>query len=403
MNRKKKTLHPILWKYKLKEPLTQKETDTMYKWVSESHLHQQLFDELSNDDYWNNEVEAFRSKEGDPAWNIIGQRLDDIAYFEDRPRTSFKKYMTAAATIVVVAAGIYLYYILNKPADNKKNSDIVPTVAIDKEVQPAAGKAVLKLGDNSIVELDQINRRMLGMERYGMFISIENGSLVYRTDMSTKIENHTLIIPRAAQYQVALPDGSHVWLNAASTLRFPTAFKGNERLVELTGEAYFEVAKDKVRPFKVKVVSSAHNKRNFEIRVLGTHFNINAYNDEADATTTLLEGSVLVRAEKDSVKLVPGQKAIIAEDAGMKVATANMTQAMAWKEKLFMFRDETIPEIMRQIERWYDVKVIFKGNIEEKFTGILPRDLTLGQILTVLDKGGKYSFEVKDKTVMVFP
>lgn len=403
MNRKKKTLQPILWKYKLKEALSNKEAETMYKWVSESPLHQQLFDELSNDDYWDNEMDAFRSKAGDPAWNIIGQRLDDIAYFEDRPRLSFRKYMTAAAAAVLVATGVYLYFTLSEPASNKKASNIVPTVSIDREVLPAAGKAVLRMGDNSIVQLDQINRKMLGMERYGMFISIENGSLVYRTDMSTKVEDHTLIIPRAAQYKVALPDGSHVWLNAASTLRFPTAFKENERLVELTGEAYFEVAKNKFKPFKVKVVSPANNKRNFEIRVLGTHFNINAYGDEGTAVTTLLEGSVLVRSENDSVQLVPGQKAIIADGADMKVAPADLTGAMAWKDKLFMFQDATIPEIMRQIERWYDVKVVYKGKIDEKFTGILPRDLTLGQILTVLDNGGKYSFEVKDKTVMVFP
>lgn len=402
MNRKKKTLHPILWKYKQREPLTQKETDLMYKWVSESALHQQLFDELSNEDYWNNEMEAFKLKEGDPAWNIIGQRLDDIAWFEDRNQNSFKKYMTAAAGIVVLVTGVYFYISLNKTPEEKSTA-IVSTVAIDKEVLPAAGKAVLKLGDGSIVRLDQIDRKMLGMERYGMFISIEDGSLVYRTDMSTRVEDHTLIIPRAAQYKAVLPDGSHVWLNAASTLRFPTAFKGNERVVELTGEGYFEVAKNKAQPFRVKVLSPKGKNKDFEIRVLGTHFNINAYNDEGTAVTTLLEGSVLVKSENDSVKLVPGEKAIIAEGEHMKTAKAGVTEAMAWKDKLFMFQDETIPGIMRQIERWYDVKVVYKGNIEEKYTGILPRDLTLGQILTVLDKGGKYSFEVKDKTVLVFP
>lgn len=401
MNRKKNTLHLVLWKYKLKEPLTQKEAALMYKWVSASTLHQQLFDELSNDDYWNSEVEAFKSKEGDPAWNIIGQRLDDIAWFENRPTKSTKKYLAAAAILVFLATAAYLYYSLKAGKDQDKSAGIVPTVPIDKEVFPADGKAALKLGDGSLVRLDQVDRKMLGMERYGMFISVENGTLVYRTDMSTKVEDHTLIVPRAAQYKVVLPDGSQVWLNAASALRFPTAFKGNDRIVELRGEAYFEVAKNKAKPFKVKVVSTAGLKKDFEIRVLGTHFNVNAYNDNGSAITTLVEGAVMVKSGTDSVKLSPGEKAVIGES--MKVAKADISEAMAWKDKLFVFQDQTITEIMRQIERWYDVKVIYKGNIEEKFTGILPRDLTLGQILTVLDKGGKYSFEVKDKTVMVFP
>jgi hypothetical protein len=309
--------------------------------------------------------------------------------------------MLVAASVLVAVAVVSFYFFAANTKSEKKRSGIIPTVAIDKEVLPADEKAVLRLGDGSIVRLDQISRKMLGMERYGMFISIENGSLVYRTDMSTRVEDHTLIVPRAAQYEVKLPDGSHVWLNASSTLRFPTAFQGNNRLVELTGEAYFEVAKNKAKPFKVRVVSPAGPKRNFEIRVLGTHFNINAYNDNGTAVTTLIEGAVMVRSENDSVKLRPGEKAIVGD--AMKVAKADVTAAMAWKDKLFMFQDESIPEIMRQIERWYDVKVIYKGNITEKFTGILPRDLTLGQILTVLDKGGKYSFEVKDKTVMVFP
>lgn len=403
MNRKKKTLQPILWKYKLKKPLTQKESDVMYKWVSDSALHQQLFDELSNDDFWDNEVEAFRSKGGDPAWNIIGQRLDDIAWFEDRPKSSFKKYMAVAAAILLLVTGAYLYFNAGSAEKATKKPAIVSTVAIDREVAPAVGKAVLRLGDGSIVRLDEINRKMLGMERYGMFISIENGSLIYRTHMSTKTEEHTLIIPRAAQYKVILPDGSEVWLNAESTLRFPTAFNGSERLVELTGEGYFDIAKNKSKPFMVKVISPAGPSKDFEIRVLGTHFNVNAYNDEGDATTTLVEGSVIVTSGSKSVQLTPGDEAIVGGEGGMKVAKADISETLAWKDKLFIFQDQTIPEIMRQIERWYDIKVIYKGNIKEKFTGILPRDLTLGQILTVLDKGGKYSFEVKDKTVIVFP
>ncbi len=368
----------------------------MYNWVAASGLRQQLFDEISNDNYWQNELEAFQSKEGDPAWNIIGQRLSDIDYFERREKKPVLKYISIAAFVllILIAAGIYLSSSFNNKEE--KHKDVASVLTVKEEVLPASVKAELRLGDGSVVRLDETGRKMLSKERYGMFISAGEGSLEYKTDMSTKVEQHTLTTPYAAQFKLKLPDGTLVWLNAGSSIRFPTAFHGDTREVELTGEGYFEVERMPTKKFIVHVDQSS-------INVLGTHFNVNAYDDEKGMITTLLEGSVMVKTPGDSVKLVPGEEAIVEENKRVRINKADTDVVIGWKNKLFRFQDTPIPEIMKQISRWYNVKTVFKGQIDETFSGILPRDLTLGQILAILDSAGNYSFSVKDKTVIVSP
>ncbi len=396
MNNKRKSIQPILWKYKKKQPLTNREETLMYNWVARSELHLQLFDELSNDYYWNNEMAAFQSKEGDPVWNSIGQRLDDIDYFEKRTIPIWKKYLTVAAAILAIAtsAVIFNYYFSENNA--VKTIAYTSTLSEKEEILPGSVKASLQLDDGTIVPLDERGRKMLALERFGMFIAADEGSLVYKTDMSTKVERHTLLIPFAAQFKVKLSDGTTVWLNAGSSISYPTVFQGDTREVELKGEGYFEVAKMPSKRFIVKIGKSS-------INVLGTHFNINAYEDEEQMVTTLIEGSVLVKTIQDSAKLVPGEKAVIVNDKSLSISKGNTDVAVGWTYKSFRFQDTPIPEIMRQIARWYDVKVIFAGEVNDKFTGILPRGLTLGQILTVLDSAGNYSLSVKDKTVTVAP
>lgn len=394
MNRKKKLIHLILWKYKQNEALTEKEEKALYAWVSASELRQQVFDELSNNDYWDNEVAAFSSKEGDPAWNVIAQRLDDVEYFENRQQPVFRRYGVAAAVLGLIAVGIFVY---NSQRQSKiKHENYASKINQHDDVLPASDHAILQIGDGSFINLSKIDKKMPAMEKFGMFISAEDGFLVYRTDVSTKVEQHLLKTPRATQYKLSLPDGTRVWLNAGSSIRFPTAFKGPTREVELTGEGYFEVAKMPTRRFIVKAGNSF-------INVLGTHFNINAYKDERAVVTTLLEGSVLVKTETDSIKLVPNEKVTVTADNKMKVAQVDVERVVAWKQQMFWFQDQPIPEIMREIARWYDVNVIFKGEVKDKFTAVLPRDLTLGQLLAVIDSTGKFSFEVKNKTITVVP
>jgi ferric-dicitrate binding protein FerR (iron transport regulator) len=212
---------------------------------------------------------------------------------------------------------------------------------------------------------------------------------------------NTIATPRGGQYQLVLADGSKVWLNASSGLRYPTAFTGKERRVELTGEGYFEVAKNASMPFHVQV-------NQMDVEVLGTHFNINAYDDESAVKTTLLEGSVkVVKRETANVKenpivLQPGQQAEMKPHSPLAINhSPNIEEVMAWKNGLFQFKAAGIETVLRQAARWYDVEFVYKGNIPEKFSGQISRSANAEQLLKILELTGKVKFEINGKTIIV--
>jgi hypothetical protein len=318
--------------------------------------------------------------------------------------------LVLAASLVglVMLTTYYLVYRDNKKAvvQNK-----IPARKYKNDVKPGTNKAILILADGSKVVLDDTQNGLV--TRQGSTTVIKLGSKLSYRDSSlgaTKIVYNTIATPRAAQYQVELPDGSMVWLNAASSLRFPTAFTGGERRVEVTGEVYFEIATLRHRsgqaiPFIVTVNGAA-------IQVLGTHFNVMAYDDEEALKTTLLEGKVkvasMVNGEWSMLK--PGQQAAIHHlPAGRQgsqltihddVNTANVT---AWKNGLFDFDNASIETVMRQLSRWYDVEVIFKShNNKDQFMLEMPRSSKLSDILKILELTGNIKFEIDGKKVIVF-
>jgi transmembrane sensor len=193
---------------------------------------------------------------------------------------------------------------------------------------------------------------------------------------------------------VVLPDGTHVWLNSASSLSYPVEFAGNERRVKLTGEAYFEVAKNKDKPFYV-------NSNNVQVRVLGTHFNISAYNDDDELKATLLEGSVQVSKNNSQSLLKPGQQAVINNGADMiRVSQANINEVMAWKNGYFIFNDDNIATILKKVSRWYDVDVEQRGNFEgQHFGGTFYRTKGIDELLKNLEKIGKVHFKITGRRV----
>jgi ferric-dicitrate binding protein FerR (iron transport regulator) len=194
-----------------------------------------------------------------------------------------------------------------------------------------------------------------------------------------------------------LSDGSKVWLNAASSLRFPASFAGKERKVELLGEAYFEVAKNAAMPFKVKV-------NGMEVEVLGTHFNINSYENESTVRTTLLEGSVKINNNNSSSLLKPGQQAQVNKAGEIKIINnVDVEEAIAWKEGKFQFDRADIHDIMRQLARWYDVDVEYKGSVSSHFGGTISRDVNLSQVLNMLHLTGEVKFQIEDRKVIVMP
>jgi transmembrane sensor len=310
------------------------------------------------------------------------------------------KYWWAAAAVMFVFISSAIYFSVN--TNIKEHNSIVKndeTSEQKNDVLPGGDRAILTLADGSQIALDSAGNGMLAQQGSTKIIKHEDGQLIYNpTGVGTnEIAYNTLATPRGGQYKLTLPDGSKVWLNAASSLKYPAAFTGNDRKVEITGEAYFEIAKDASRPFKVQV-------NLMEVEVLGTHFNINGYDDEEITRTTLFEGSVKINTKEGHNILKPGQQAQLQKTGRMKLFNdADLEETMAWKDGNFQFENSDIYTVMRQIARWYDVDVIYRGTVSKHFIGTISRNVNLSQVLTMLQQTGEVKFLIEGKKVVVMP
>jgi transmembrane sensor len=308
------------------------------------------------------------------------------------------RYVATAAVLLVVCG---LWLVINR---SKKNAGVQVVQTVSKEILPGNNHALLTLSDGSQVVLDSTGNGNIVKDGNTVINKLQ-GQISYAANTAqptATITYNTLATPRGGQYQLVLPDGSKVWLNAAASVRYPTMFAENERRVEITGEAYFEVAKHGI-PFIVSV----NNK--VEVEVLGTHFNINAYEDEESIKTTLLEGKVKVSATDprlrtiDSRLLSPGEQAQLTTN--YKLQTTNkidLEEVMAWKNGFIQFKSASLTSILRQVARWYNIDIMYEGAIPEEYlTGIVPRTAHISKVLEVLETAGTIHVEVKDKTIIV--
>lgn len=317
----------------------------------------------------------------------------------------YKKIAAIAAVFFVVAAFALFFHhdFRQKPAVQQANAKGNVT---KHKITPGGNKATLTLANGAKIILENAENGVLA-NQFGTsirkidvgHISIESVNNAYPSiEKASHTVSNTIVTPRGGQYQVTLSDGSKVWLNAASSLKFPASFAENERTVELVGEAYFEVAKSVTkRPFKVVSGSQV-------IEVLGTHFNINAYPDETEITTTLLEGSVNVLKPStfQSQLLKPGQQARVA--ANIQVSDVDVSRAVAWKNGYFSFTNENIESIMRNISRWYDVDIKYQKNTtREEFVGSVSRYENVSQVLSMLQLTGAVHFKIEGRRITVMP
>lgn len=288
----------------------------------------------------------------------------------------------AAAVLLLLAAGTYYW------TASKKNTPPPVIAATTSDIGPGKEGATLTLADGAKIGLDSLGNGVIAKQN-GAQVVLANGQVAYDPtgNSGEEVVFNTMSTPRGRQFRLTLPDGTQVWLNAASSVRYPTVFSGRERIVEVTGEAYFEVVKNPAMPFRVRVNNKA------EIEVLGTHFNVNAYENEQAIATTLLEGAVRVAAASrhlPEVVLHPGQQAQLsnAGETGIKVVkNANTEKAIAWKNGLFYFDGATLAEIMRQMERWYDIEVVYEKGIPDiEFEGEMTKDVSLNGLLTMLKR-----------------
>lgn len=335
--------------------------------------------------------------------NLMAENLKRYVTGEDQPsvktRTggsvrSILRWSVAAAVVVGLLVGGD--YVFNRWKDHK-----MQTLTARQDIQPGGNKATLTLADGRTITLDSAQNGTLAVEGAAQVQKVQNGQLAYHDTKSggaVAATYNTISTPRGGQYQVVLPDGTKVWLDAASSLRFPTAFGEGERDVELTGQAYFEVAQNRSAAFHVKVGQ-------MDIAVLGTHFNVNAYKDENAVRTTLLEGAVRVDDAGQSQVLSPGDQASCPQGSGAIQVTTNVDvdAVVAWKNGLFQFNDADLQSVMRQLMRWYDVDVVYEGKAPvQTFDGKLQRDLSLSQVLRILEKS-QVHFRIDGRRIIVQP
>lgn len=323
--------------------------------------------------------------------------IDNRIKFLDKKKQSRYKtlYRYAAAAVILLAVSITILII------RKSTNDKSDTQQIAQAIQPGGNKATLTLANGTRIILDDAHNGQIAKQSNVNITKTANNQIVYAATGSSGQQaaytlQNTISTPNGGQYQLVLPDGTKVILNAATSLNYPAAFHGNERLVQLNGEAYFEVAKNKKMPFRVMA-------GNQTVEVLGTHFNINAYKDEAFVRTTLLEGSVKVSSGENSTLIVPGEQAVTnAWQTGAILKRAvDVDKETAWKNDLFSFQDEDLKSIMRQVARWYDVKIVYAGNLpDEKFIGEISRSSNLSDVFKILELNHVH-FEVQGKTVTV--
>jgi ferric-dicitrate binding protein FerR (iron transport regulator) len=318
----------------------------------------------------------------------------------------------AAAVLLLFGVGTYLYINNQKEKPSVTQTNPVP---VQNDVAPGGNRATLTLADGRKIELDNAQKGQIAKEENATINKTADGKIVYDPNekLGNKILFNTMSTPRGGQYQLTLADGSQVWLNAESSITYPTAFTGQTREVTITGEAYFEVAKNKFKPFIVAA-------RNQTIEVLGTHFNVNAYTDENIIRTTLIEGSVrLIASERSAQHAQPASAATNAvltlkpgQQGQYNPRTNNLSlavhpdveQVMAWKNGRFKFGEGMdITAVLRQVSRWYDVDIQYEGKVSGTIGGSMSRQVNASKVLDLLKSTGSFNYRIEGQRVIISP
>lgn len=387
----------------------------------ETSLHNAIWNDLQQ--------HAFAGMTTAPQRDQLFNRILEKSRSQRRPRVLLLQRRAAAAAILL-AIGIGTYVWVNHIHNNELAS-VQPGAGNKQDVQPGGNKALLTLADGRTIVLDSAGNGVLAKQGNAKVLKTSDGVLQYEPAIGNRQSAiskgqpfdsaqgstvyNKLSTPRGGQYQLVLPDGTKVWLNAASSITYPTAFAVNERRVSISGEAYFEVAKDPAKPFHVTTAPGEGKRREAEITVLGTHFNVNAYDDENAIAATLLEGKVRVNTrsmvngewsmdQQNSAVLAPGEQAVMKDgrNAGLiRVRPADIDQVVSWKNGQFFYSNTDIATIMRQLARWYDVEVEYKTHPADKYTVSLSRNVPVSKLLQFLELSGGVKFSIEGRKVIV--
>lgn len=383
--------------------LNEMEENSLNAWLEKNDSNRDLITELSDEEKIPAYMENISSYNKKAAFEKFEQTVNKKVNSK-RSVSLFSKFARYAAIFIVPALlGTLVYYIAQDISFNENKE-----LASDTVIPPGESKAMLQMADGSKVVLTGRIKSDL-LEKDGTIVKSDSTQLDYSKSGKrnviangySKLAMNTLSVPRQGEYKLVLEDGTKVWVNSDTKLRYPSHFGKNRRYVELEGEAYFEVAKDKKRPFVVKSGET-------EVKVLGTQFNINAYSDNKNIKTTLVEGSVAfsqnIKGEKKEVVLKPGHQAVVSKGIeGIDVKKVNTTIYTAWKDGRFVFENESFDNIMKILSRWYDVEVFFQNNSlkELRFSGDLKRFENINSHLKMLGMTTNVTFSIKGKVVWV--
>lgn len=379
----------LLDKYKQNE-LTPGEKNRLFSAINSGEHDELLYADI---------LDSLKSEAPDAGWDQEDHAAILEAIFQaDQPeiltvvknKRRFYLYAAAAVTVGIILTTGLLY---------KKDTEKAPTLAKTQVLAPGSNKAMLTLADGTQIPLDSAANGALAQQGNTQ-IKNTNGNLSYQANGGNDVMYNTVTTPHGGQYQLTLADGSKVWLNAASSIRFPTAFVGKERQVSITGEAYFEISQQSNHPFSVQVKAA---DKDMTVKVLGTSFNIMAYADEKAVKTALVDGAVQVEHGHQKNVLKPGQEANLADNT-FAIAPADLEQTLAWKDGKFRFRSTNIKTIMRQLSRWYDMDVAYNGDVSDiDLTGVISRREDAGNLFKALEATQRVHFEVNGHNVTVSP
>ncbi|WP_423147998.1 FecR family protein [Rubrolithibacter danxiaensis] len=361
---------------------------------AEEKLINSYRDEMElSDEEWLNEL-GDRQEIHDSIWS----RLSESRRVEIPVKRRTNLWWKAAAVILItLSSSLWIAKFYSHKQQKESLAKDTPA-----KIQAGGNKAYLTLADGSRIELNTVENGNLKVKDEITIRKTKNGLLVYQYNKNESsvhaavTEYNTITTPRGGQYQVILEDGSKVWLNAASSIRFPVVFTGREREVEITGEAYFEVAKNKEHPFIV-------NANGTQVQVLGTHFNVSAYADDDAVTTTLLEGAVRMVKGKKFAMLKPGEQGVSVHNSNeITLSAADIEETMAWKNGFFTFHNENIVNIMKKVSRWYDVDVEYRGDVKDReFGGTVSKYKEITELLQNMQLTGAIHYKMEGRRLII--
>ncbi|MDE3183120.1 MAG: FecR family protein [Bacteroidota bacterium] len=377
----------------IRHTLTETEHDELDAWVESSDENMLLFEELTDEKNIEANLEWMDKVNTEKSLKSIKKKIEFTP--EHKNLKTNKWFYSVAASVILLIAAFGIYKIIN----SKQSKDASIAKINQTEIQPGGNKATLTLSNGSVIDLVSAPNGLIKGDNGTIINKSKDGEILYNDSGNSNSEANynTLTTPKGGQYKIQLPDGSLVWLNAASSLKYPTSFATFERIVELKGEGYFEISKDKTKPFKVKLTDSS------EVKVLGTHFNVMAYENEKSKDVTLLEGSVQITKGNNQQNLTPGQQGRIISSKIVLVNSVDTDQVTGWKNGQFIFHDAEIQSIMRQVARWYDVDVKYETTNTQHFNATISRNDPVLRLLHILEETGQIHFKTENKIIYVLP